>query len=110
MTGGASHDGGQLTRGASHDGGQLTGGASHDGGQLTGEASHDGGQLTGGASLTFAGGVEQRGLEGDGLQVQQVVLDAHLDGEAGVRVHVGQRQQVSGAHEEVPVEGVHGQT
>lgn len=61
-------------------------------------------------AVTFAGGVQQCSLERDGLHVVQVFLDGHLDSEAGVRVHVRERQQVCGAHEEVPVESVDGQT
>ena len=60
--------------------------------------------------LTFAGGVEQRGLEGHHLHVHQVLLNGHLHSEARVRVHVGQGQQVRGTHKEVPMEGVDGQT
>lgn len=57
---------------------------------------------------TFAGGVKQRSLERDDLHVVQVFLDGHLNCEAGVWVHVGERQKIRGAHEEVPVECVNG--
>lgn len=59
---------------------------------------------------TFAGGVEQSGLETGQRRVCQRVLDGHLDSEGRVRVDVGQGQQVSGAHKEVPMEGMDGQT
>lgn len=57
---------------------------------------------------TFAGCVEQRGLERDDLHVVQVFLDGHLDCEASVWIHVGEGQQIRGAHKEVPVECVDG--
>lgn len=60
--------------------------------------------------LTFAGGVEQSGLETGQRRVRQGVLDGHLDSEGRVWVDVGQGQQVGGAHEEVPVERMDGQT
>lgn len=60
--------------------------------------------------LTFAGGVEQSGLETGQRRVCQRVLDGHLDSEGRVWVHVGQGQQVSGAHKEVSVERMDGQT
>ena len=58
---------------------------------------------------TFAGGVQQGSLEAGQRGVDQGVVDGHLDGEGRVRVHVGQGEQVCGAHEEVPVERVDGQ-
>lgn len=61
-------------------------------------------------SQTFAGGVKQSSLEGDDLHVVQVFLDGHLDGKAGVRVDVGEGQQVRGTHKEVSVERVDGQS
>lgn len=58
---------------------------------------------------TFAGCVKQRSLERDNLHVIQVFLDGHLDCEASVRIHVGEGQQICGAHKEVPVERVDGE-
>lgn len=59
---------------------------------------------------TFAGRVEQRGLERDDLHIVQVVLDGHLNRKASVWVHVGEGQQIGRAHKEVSVERVDGQT
>lgn len=57
---------------------------------------------------TFTGGVEQSGLETGQRRVRQSVFDRHLDSEGGVWVHIGQGQQVGGAHEEVTVERMDG--
>lgn len=59
---------------------------------------------------TFAGGVKQRSLERDNLHVIKVFLDGHLNCEAGVWVDIGEGQQICGAHKEVSVERVDGQT
>ena len=55
--------------------------------------------------LTFTGGVQQRRLEAGEVALDRV-LDGQLHAEACLRVDVGQRQQVSRPHEEVPVERV----
>lgn len=60
--------------------------------------------------FTFTGGVEQSRLEARQGRVRQGVFDGHLDSERRVWVHIRQGQQVGGAHEEVPVERVDGQT
>lgn len=62
------------------------------------------------AAATFAGGVEQRSLEAGQRRVGQRVFNGHLDREGRVRVYIGQGQQVGGAHKEVAVERVDGQT
>lgn len=59
---------------------------------------------------TFAGGVKQRSLERDNLHVIKVFLNGHLNCEAGVWVDIGEGQQICGAHKEVSVERVDGQT
>lgn len=59
---------------------------------------------------TFAGGVKQCSLERDDLHVVQVFLDRHLNCKACIWVHVGERQQICGAHKEVSVERVDGET
>lgn len=59
---------------------------------------------------TFAGRVKQCGLERDDLHIVQVFLDGHLNRKASVWVHVGKGQQICGAHKEVSVERVDGQT
>ncbi len=56
--------------------------------------------------LALAGGVEQRGLEGHLSRVSQIVLYGHLHCEPGVRVDVGEGEEVGGPDEEVAVEGV----
>lgn len=61
-------------------------------------------------ACTFAGCVKQRGLERDHLHVVQVFFDGHLNRKASVWVHVGKGQQICGAHKEVSVERVDGQT
>lgn len=58
--------------------------------------------------VTLAAGVQQSGLEAHVLQLRQRLVDAELHREPSVRRHVGQRQQVRGAHEEVAVERVDG--
>lgn len=60
--------------------------------------------------FTFTGGVEQSRLEAGQRRVRQRVFDGHLDSESRVWVHIRQGQQVGGAHEEVPVERMDGQT
>lgn len=65
---------------------------------------------TSGSVATFAGRVKQRGLERNNLHVVQVFFDGHLNCKASIWVHVGEGQQICGAHKEVPVEGVDGQT
>lgn len=59
---------------------------------------------------TFTGGVKQGSLEGDNLHFVQVFLDGHLNCKASVWVHVRERQQIRGAHKEVSVERVDGET
>jgi len=59
--------------------------------------------------LALARGVEDRGLEADGWRVGEGLLDRDLHAEAGVRVDVGQGEQVGGPDEEVAVEGVDGE-
>lgn len=59
---------------------------------------------------TFAGRIEQRCLKRDDLHVVQVFLDGHLNSKASIWVHVGKGQQICGAHKEVSVERVDGQT
>lgn len=59
---------------------------------------------------TFAGSVKQCGLERDHLHVVQVFFDGHLNRKASIWVHVGKGQQICGAHKEVSVECVDGQT
>lgn len=56
--------------------------------------------------FTFTASVEQGGLEADLLQVGERLLDGELHAEARVGRHVGQRQQVRRADEEVAVERV----
>ena len=59
-------------------------------------------------ALSLAAGVEQGGLKAHLPTVLQVLVDGHLHAEAGVRVHVRQRQQVRGSDKKVAVEGVQG--
>lgn len=58
---------------------------------------------------TFAGRVEQSGLEGNHLHVQQVLVNGHLHGETSVGIHVGQRQKIRGTNKEVAMESVYRQ-
>lgn len=62
------------------------------------------------SAYTFAGRVKQRSLERDNLHVVQVFFDGHLNCEASIWIHIWEGQQICGAHKEVPVERVDGQT
>ncbi len=59
---------------------------------------------------TFAGRVKQRSLERDDLHVVQIFINGHLNRKAGVWVYVGKGQQIRGAHKEVSMERVDGET
>lgn len=62
------------------------------------------------SALSFAVRIEQRSLEANRFRVREALLVGDLHAISSIRIHVWQREQVRGAHEEVSMECMHLQT